>query len=107
MSALEPAFSEDIRHQMLGLGEAARAAAQVLATAPAQAKDKALKAAAAAIRTGRGRILAANAKDLAEAEDLSAALRDRLELDDDRIEAMASGLEEIARLADPVGRVMK
>lgn len=107
MSALEPAFSEDIRHQMLGLGEAARAAAQVLATAPAQAKDKALKAAAAAIRTGRGRILAANAKDLAEAEDLSAALRDRLELDDDRIEAMASGLEEIAKLADPVGRVMK
>ncbi len=107
MSALEPAFSEDIRHQMLGLGEAARAAAQVLATAPAQAKDKALNSAAAAIRTGRGRILAANAKDLAEAEDLSAALRDRLELDDDRIEAMASGLEEIAKLADPVGRVMK
>ena len=107
MSALEPAFSQDIRHQMLGLGEAARAAAQVLATAPAQAKDKALKAAAAAIRTGRGRILAANAKDLAEAEDLSAALRDRLELDDDRIEAMASGLEEIAKLADPVGQVMK
>ena len=72
--------------------------------APAQ-KTAALTAAAAAIRARRAEILAANRIDLADAgqQSLSAALIDRLLLDDKRIEAMADGLDAVAALPDPVG----
>ena len=86
--------------------EAARAAAIVLSRAPRAAKDAALTAAAAALRADSARILAANAADLAEAQSLTAAFRDRLALTPARIEAMASGLETVAALPDPVGRVL-
>ncbi|MBM3568335.1 MAG: glutamate-5-semialdehyde dehydrogenase, partial [Alphaproteobacteria bacterium] len=69
-------------------------------------KDRALTAAAAAIRRREPEILAANARDLAAAGDLTAALRERLMLDPKRVAAMAKGLEEIAALPDPVGRVL-
>jgi len=52
------------------------------------------------------RLLEANRRDLAEASGLTAAMRDRLVLDEKRIEAMAAGLEEVAALPDPVGRVL-
>jgi glutamate-5-semialdehyde dehydrogenase len=58
------------------------------------------------VRAQSAEILAANARDLAEAEGLSAALRDRLALDPKRLEAIAVGLEMIAELSDPVGRVL-
>ncbi len=67
-------------------------------------KDKALLAGANAIRANAANILAANAEDLKAAHNLTPALRDRLLLDDKRIEAMAKGLEDIAALSDPVGR---
>jgi glutamate-5-semialdehyde dehydrogenase len=100
--------TEDVRALMRRIGAAARQAARALALAPAAAKDKALRAAAQAIRTGRAEIMAANAKDMvaAEAKGLGKALLDRLSLDDKRIESMAKGLEEIAALPDPVGQVM-
>ncbi|GGC71793.1 gamma-glutamyl phosphate reductase [Siccirubricoccus deserti] len=85
---------------------AAKAAAAELARAPRPAKDAALRAAAAALRATAPAILAANAEDLAAAPDLSAAFRDRLTLTRSRIEAMAAGLEEMAELPDPVGRVL-
>ncbi|MFL1464344.1 glutamate-5-semialdehyde dehydrogenase [Roseococcus sp. DSY-14] len=85
---------------------AARAAASVLARAGRPAKDAALHAAARALRGRAPAILAANGEDLAAAQGLSAALTDRLTLTDARIEAMARGLEEIAALPDPVGRVL-
>jgi glutamate-5-semialdehyde dehydrogenase len=85
---------------------AAKAAAAELARAPRPAKDAALRAAAAALRATAPAILAANAEDLAAAPDLSAAFRDRLTLTPGRIEAMATGLEEMAELPDPVGRVL-
>jgi glutamate-5-semialdehyde dehydrogenase len=85
---------------------AARTAAVALAAAPRQRKDAALLAAAAAIRVRALSILAANAEDLAEAEGLTAAFHDRLALTPARVEAMACGLEEIAALDDPTGRVM-
>ncbi len=106
---------------MREIGEAARGAARRLAIAPTELKDRALLAAAAALRAHRHRILAANDSDIREAAAaaagtepaapaadaiLSGALLDRLRLDDKRILAMAAGLEEIARLADPIGTVL-
>jgi len=85
---------------------AARAAAAQLARAPSAAKDAALRHAAAAIRAAASRIQAANEVDLAAAPGLSPAFRDRLTLTPARIEAMATGLEEVAALPDPVGRVL-
>ncbi len=94
---------------MRRLGEAALAARSVLAAAPRTQKDAALLAAAAALRTHQVEVLAANALDMTQAEhkDLSAAMLDRLRLDPSRLEAMARGLEAIAALPDPVGRVLE
>jgi glutamate-5-semialdehyde dehydrogenase len=99
---------DDIAAVMRSLGEAARAAAAALAVVSTDMKNAALMAAAAAIRAHGTEILTANAEDMeaAQERDLSAALLDRLELDDDRIEGMAKGLEEVAALPDPVGDVM-
>ena len=96
---------ETVADLMQGLGHAARAAAQTLALAPTEQKNRALSAAAAALRTERAEILAANESDMNEAaaERLSGAFLDRLLLNDQRIEAMAGGLEAIERLADPIG----
>ncbi|MDB5374586.1 MAG: glutamate-5-semialdehyde dehydrogenase [Belnapia sp.] len=86
--------------------QAAKSAATVLARAPRPAKDLALRQAAAAMRAAAPAILAANEADVAAAPGLSAAFRDRLTLTPARIEAMARGLEEVAALPDPVGRVL-
>ena len=93
---------------MKSLGEAALAAQPVLAAASREQKDQALLAAAAALRDNVAEIIAANAIDMqaAEQKNLSAAMLDRLRLDGARVEAMARGLEDIARLPDPVGRVL-
>jgi len=109
MSAAETQQTDAIRAEMERLSAAARDAAAVLATATTESKNRALRAAAAAIRDGSGDILAANRRDLAEAGNgkLTAAFVDRLTLDDGRVEAMARGLEEVAELADPIGRVME
>ena len=85
----------------------ARVASRVLATAPATLKNAALAAMAAAFRANRKAIKAENAKDLAagRAAGISAAMLDRLELNDKRIEAMAAALEEVVALEDPVGQI--
>ena len=85
---------------------AARLAAGELARAGTAPKNAALREAAAAIRAQAPRIQAANETDLAAAPNLSASFRDRLTLTPARIEAMARGLEEVADLPDPVGRVL-
>jgi glutamate-5-semialdehyde dehydrogenase len=94
---------------MHGIGRAARAAARVLAFATSDQKDRALHAAAAALRSRRSEILAANEADMriATARETAGPLLDRLLLDDQRIESMARGLEDIERLADPIGRRLK
>lgn len=96
---------DPLERQMLALGEAARAAAQVLAQAPRATKDRALLAAAAALRARAGAILDTNTRDMAaaRAKGLTGAMLDRLELNPQRIEAMAVGLETIAGLDDPIG----
>ena len=93
--------------EMRALGMSARAAARVLAKASTEAKNTALRAAAAALRSRMADLLAANAEDVAEAESrqLDAALLDRLAIDEKRVNAMATGLEEIADLPDPIGRL--
>ncbi len=108
MTALKAVDVRDIGAEMAEIGAAARGAAQTLATAPTDAKNAALEAAAAAIRADAGAILDANAADMAAAEagGLSAPLLDRLALDEARVEAMAAGLDGIAALPDPVGAVI-
>ena len=92
---------------MRALGANARAAASVLAKASTEQKNTALAAAAASLRSHEAALLAANSEDVAaaKAKGLDAALIDRLTLDKKRIAGMAQGLEEIAALPDPVGRL--
>ncbi|MDA5192772.1 glutamate-5-semialdehyde dehydrogenase [Govanella unica] len=100
-----PLEKTDIAGLMLTIGQAAKAAATTLALAPTAAKNKALTAAAAAIRTRGDEILAANSRDMdaARARGLTGALLDRLLLTPDRIEGIAQGLDGIVTLPDPVG----
>ncbi len=97
-----------IEAAMAALGRRAREAAAELALASTAAKNGALMAAAKRLREETQAILAANAEDVAAAQAAGrkGAILDRLKLDEARIEAMAKGLEEIARLPDPVGDVM-
>jgi glutamate-5-semialdehyde dehydrogenase len=107
MTPRQPA-DELLAAEMCVLGIAARHAARGLRDATSEAKDLALRAAAAAIRAGAPEILAANAMDMAQAKDrdLSVALLDRLALDATRIEGMAADVEDVARLPEPVGRLL-
>jgi glutamate-5-semialdehyde dehydrogenase len=100
--------TNDLYAEMRSIGAAARRAAALMAQAPAERKTAALQAAAAEIRARRQEILAANAQDLAEAgqHGLSPAMVDRLMLDAKRIDAMAAGLDEVAALPDPIGKVL-
>jgi glutamate-5-semialdehyde dehydrogenase len=93
---------------MADIGTRAKAAAKTLASATGQAKTAALNAAGDAVWAARGDIIAANAKDMAYGRDkgLSAAMLDRLMLDEDRIQGMVDGLRSVAAQDDPVGAVM-
>ncbi len=104
----EQTAAADLAVTMVQIGRCARDAAAVLALAPAEAKVTALRAAAAAVRSQANEILAANAEDVGEAKGagIGAALIDRLALDPKRLEAVARGLEDIAALPDPIGRVL-
>ena len=98
----------DLHSDMRQIGQRAREAARELAFAPTAAKNRALTAAAAAMRASANALIAANARDLDEAkrDTLTDAMIDRLALDQKRIAAMANGLEEVAALPDPVGALM-
>ncbi|MCS6987056.1 MAG: glutamate-5-semialdehyde dehydrogenase [Sphingomonadaceae bacterium] len=88
------------------LGGKARAAARRLAEATTEAKSRALREAAAALRAAEAAILQANAGDLADAQDMGPARVDRLRLTPARVEAMAAAVEAVAGLPDPVGEVI-
>src|SRR5689334_15446853 len=100
--------SDALAAEMTAIGAAARDAARAMREAGDEAKTKALKVAAAAIRSRAAEILAANKADIdaAKAANMPANMIDRLALNDARIEAMAQGIEVIAALPDPVGREM-
>jgi glutamate-5-semialdehyde dehydrogenase len=90
------------------LGRRAKAAARVLATTSTDAKDAALHAAAELLVQHSPQVLAANATDVVHAEERgeTPTVVDRLRLTEDRIEAMAAGLRQVATLPDPVGQVV-
>ncbi len=93
---------------MAAIGRSARKASHSLAGASRETMDLALRSAAAHLRAYSEEILAANARDMEAAKQNGAAgaFLDRLYLDGSRIEAIARGLEAIAGLPDPVGRVL-
>jgi len=98
----------DVPALMANLGRRARRASRRVALASPAEKNAALHAMAARIREGAHAILAANAQDLAEAQQKGQgpAFIDRLTLNPERLEAIASAVESIAGLPDPVGRVL-
>ncbi|MCL2428764.1 MAG: glutamate-5-semialdehyde dehydrogenase [Alphaproteobacteria bacterium] len=91
--------------QLQSAAEAARRAAHALARASESARNTALRAMAAALRAECPAILDANAADLQRCQ-ATAAFRDRLALTEARVEAMARGLEDVALIADPLGRIL-
>ena len=92
---------------MQQVGKDARAASRHIASADSNRKSRALSAIAAAIRDSREDLQVQNKKDMdaGASSNLSAALLDRLELNSARIDSMANGLDQIARLPDPVGEI--
>ena len=97
----------DIKQYILDVGLRARSASRLLAQAPTKVKNTALLAMADIIESNTSTLIEANQKDIVagKKQGLDAALLDRMELNDSRIKAMASGLREIAALPDPVGEV--
>jgi len=106
--AIDTMPEKQIPAMMDKLGKAARAAVAQLSLSSNEERNQALQSAADLIRNRSGDILAANEDDMRSAAErgLGAAMLDRLELDSSRIEAMATCLEAIAALPDPVGRIL-
>ena len=100
--------SLDIAREMTALGVAVRSAFSELSTCSGELRNAALVAAAAAIRTNAAKIIEANQVDMmsAKSRGITTAMLDRLMLDEDRVEAMAAGLDCISELPDPVGRIL-
>ena len=105
MSIAAAENTDDITSYMQDVGRRARACAVEIARADTEQKNRAMVEIAAAIENASDEILAENARDLAAGRDnnLSPALLDRLELNPDRIAAMANGCRQVASLPDPVG----
>jgi glutamate-5-semialdehyde dehydrogenase len=96
----------DVKQHVRTLGKQAREASRALARASTDEKNRALAGVAAEIRTRKANILEANRADVARAKDKhDAAFVDRLTLTPKLVEQMAQGVEEVAKLDDPVGRI--
>ena len=97
----------EIQQYMQTLGQQARQASRAMARATTGVKNQALLNIAAQIEASREDLKQANAKDMARGKEngLDAALLDRLELTDGRIDTMLEGLKQVAALADPVGGI--
>ena len=89
------------------IGKRVKASASLIANADTDTKNRALSATAEILIAARDTLISENNKDLAAARErrIGDALIDRLELNDARIEAMAEGLRQVARLDDPVGKI--
>jgi len=108
LTTAEPIEDTDIAAAMARIGQQARNAARTLSVASGAQKDDALAAMAVALRQSVDVILSANADDVADAREAGTApsFIDRLTLDEARLEGVASAVEAIAALADPVGSVI-
>lgn len=97
-----------IQKMIQSMSQRAREASRLMARAHSEAKNLALREMAALLRQHRTEIQAENSKDVAAAEaELGAAKIDRLRITDGVLEDMATGLEEVAQLSDPVGTIGK
>ena len=105
--AAEQLHIEDVAAYMAGLGHRARRASRALAAASTGAKNAALDAIADDLDAQRAQLMDANRADLdaGAAKGLDAALLDRLELTDARIDSMIEGLRQITALPDPIGEI--
>lgn len=97
----------DVKTYMTTLGKTVREASRLVAAADTGQKNLALSESALALEAARDRLKTANQEDLrkGEAGGLDAALLDRLELNDSRIDGMIEGLRQVASLPDPVGEI--
>jgi glutamate-5-semialdehyde dehydrogenase len=97
----------DIKNYMLTIGRQARTASRRTAMATTAEKNNALLAIAAAIRRESTALVAANQEDLAAARaaGLETAMLDRLTLSAKGVESMAEGVEQVAKLPDPIGEM--
>ncbi len=97
----------DLLKRVTDLAKSAKKAARTVSLASTEVRTQALLAAAKAVRADASAILAANAKDIAQAEakGLTAAMVDRLKLDTKRLEGIAAACEDVAHLPDPVGEI--
>ncbi len=86
----------------------AKSSSRVLATISGREKNRILNEMAQSLRDNSSKLVVQNKKDMEEGKknNLSSALMDRLLLDERRIDAMATAIEEIAALKDPVGRIL-
>lgn len=102
-------MSDPITEQIHAMGKQARAAAYQLASLSSDQKNAILRAMAQGLRDHQAEILSENQKDLNAAQEkgLTSAMIDRLKLDPARLEAVASALEHVATLPDPVGQVLE
>ncbi|MEK8085762.1 glutamate-5-semialdehyde dehydrogenase [Aquabacterium sp. A3] len=102
-----PQVDQPVDQYMNAVGQAARAAATTMAAASTAAKNQALLALAAQIRTHAGELKARNESDIiaAEKNGLAAPMVDRLRLTDKVIETMAESCEQVAALPDPIGEI--
>jgi len=98
---------QPVEQYMTAVGQAARAAATTMAAASTAAKNQALLALAAQIRSHAGELKARNESDIiaAEKNGLAAPMVDRLRLTDKVIETMAESCEQVAALPDPIGEI--
>jgi len=98
----------DLKEQMRLLAEHSRDAARALARLDTESKNAVLLEMANGIEQRAAQIKAANAKDIetGQAAGLSAAVLDRLSLDDKRIREMANGIRKVAELPDPIGKTI-
>ncbi len=99
---------DDHQQQMTDMGQRARAAFTALSSATSEQKAQALTAAASVLRVNESAILAANTEDMdkGRANGLSDAMLDRLMIDKERLDAIASAVEQVATLPDLVGAVI-
>jgi glutamate-5-semialdehyde dehydrogenase len=99
----------DLRDQVHEAARRARVAARALGSLTTVIKDRALHAAADALLSHTSEILAANVLDLdaARASGTAEAMLDRLALNPQRVEGIASGLRQVAGLPDPIGEVLR
>jgi glutamate-5-semialdehyde dehydrogenase len=100
-------MQESIEQYMQTVGQQARQASRVLASASTQMKNNALSAIYTALQNNESAILAANQIDMDKGRNnqLDSALLDRLELNPTRFKAMLQGLKDVISLVDPIGEI--